>query len=640
MADERVPVNTNQPFQVRRTESGGFRALAVDPSETTTSASTNGASYSFQRSNSNSNSNNRRTPAALSGLGLGASSSGSKPDWKAGRYSFRDPQFREDDYLAEEEDDILGPAASVSEEFHDEVDLHTTSNGAFEGDFPGTNENPNARPSSSWSSRYSDNPKITNGHLLDRYDRSHAAAQQQPGGGRQSARKMFMSTANNVGDSVRTFGGNVSNRLSEAKANIKDSAKNNANGTLGKGFSFKAKRNKQKQKQKQDTSHRLPGSPQRPAASSATGSTNLRTIWKDSDSNDDDDVDDYNDDGLMDGSGKQHKTWEQVMREKKRRRTVGLSVLCALVAVIIVAVSVSQTSWRWKYKNLWGSDNNHLEVTFYATSNTPLGYGTNEDQLVQDLVNLPIDADFVAHLGNLQDASVNMCPASRMPEMASLLHAKVPVPLFVVPGEHDWIRCPNQLTALARWMNAFATTPLEELAASDDDYTAGPAIAALQALDFDRPKTSPELFSKLHNGVLVIGLHLVRGTVTEGAGTKEQVVRDEKMTMFVKGTLDRLAGQYRAVVMLGNARPGPGQRAFFGSISEDLAASRVPIAYVHANSGRSSNNAQYRHYPFGEKKQKGDGLSGMVAIEAPSGGNNQPPLRITVGFGKKMFRVG
>ncbi|VEU36804.1 unnamed protein product [Pseudo-nitzschia multistriata] len=613
MADNRTATaDPNQPFQVRRTESGGFRASAFDPSVEEPST------YRFQRSSSNS----RRTPSALKGLGMGSGSasasggSAGKPDWKSARYSFRDPQFRDDDCL-EEEDEIVGPAA---EAFEDEVEVRPKD--SFRGDFP-------AR-TSAWSSRYSDDPKLSS--VLDRYDRSHSGSHSgEHSGQRTGARGMLVSTAANVSDSVRNFGDSVSSRISEARENAKNTG-------FGSGkFSFKKNRIKKQQQQMQMQG--LVGSPSRPGA---TGSTNLRTVWQDGS----DGIgyhDDDGDQGITGGSGK-HKSWEQVMREKKRRRVVGLSVLCALVAVVIVGVSVSQTAWRWKYKNLWGNGNTQLEVTFYATSNSPLGYGTSEEQLAADLANLPGDADFVAHLGNLQDASVNMCPASRMPEMGSLLRSRMPenVPLFIVPGEHDWIRCPNQLTALARWMEVFATSPLEDQAASDDDYTAEPAIAALQALEFDRPKTSPDIFSKLHHGVLVFGLHLVQGTVTDGMGMQEQVVRDEKMSIFVKGTLSRLEGQYRAIVMLGNARPGPRQQGFFDSISEPLANARVPVAYVHAGSSLSgkSDPGGVVHYPFGKKKKRGDGLSGMVAIRAPSGGNHEPPLKITVGFGKHLFGVG
>jgi hypothetical protein len=203
-----------------------------------------------------------------------------------------------------------------------------------------------------------------------------------------------------------------------------------------------------------------------------------------------------------------------------------------------------------------------------------------------------------------------------------------------VPGEHDWIRCPDQLASLGRWLASFGTTQAFEQANS---LVVGGTTTAASAGEFDRPKSTPDIFSKLHHGVLFFGLHLVSGIVTEGQGMVIQDVRDEKMAIFVRGTLDRLKGEYRAVVMLGNARPGPQQRNFFDSIREDLKNARVPAAYVHSHSGFGDTE----HYPFGNKKSgRNDVLGSMVAIQASNGGANQTPLKITVGFGKNPFQVG
>eukprot|EP00534_Pseudo-nitzschia_fraudulenta_P017778 CAMPEP_0201255916 /NCGR_PEP_ID=MMETSP0853-20130426/263_1 /ASSEMBLY_ACC=CAM_ASM_000640 /TAXON_ID=183588 /ORGANISM="Pseudo-nitzschia fraudulenta, Strain WWA7" /LENGTH=844 /DNA_ID=CAMNT_0047555939 /DNA_START=26 /DNA_END=2560 /DNA_ORIENTATION=- len=616
-ANASANAGANPPFVVRRTESGGFRASVVAPSDEGSSAGGSLAGFSFKRSGSNA----RRTPSALSGLGLtGSGGNGNTADWKPGRYSFRDPRFREDDFLAEEEDEILGPAVA---DYGDGIEVrrkaaavgsdtsgyrdHPLESVAFEGDFPRAG-------GFARSSRYAD--AASNSDLLDRYDRSHAGKQNRASGGaRQSALRSFVGT---VGSNVRALGDNVSGRIGDAKSKS----------LPGKTFSFRTTGGT-KSNHKNSNNIAANQSPAR-GSPSATGSTNLRTVWKDDAFRDEDDgVDDY-------GGGsdhKQHKTWERVAYQKKRRRKILLSVLCVLVTATVIGVSLSQTSWRWKYKNLWGGDNAHMEVTFYATSNTPLGYGTTEQQLVQDLANIPADAEFVAHLGNLQDASVGMCPAARMQEVSSLLQSRAPVPIFVVPGEHDWIRCPNQMTAFARWLKAFGTTEALE---KEDSLVKGGSTTASSAGDFDRPKSTPEIFSKLHHGVLFFGLHLVHGTVTEGAGMQVQNVRDDKMAIFVRGTLDRLNGRYRSVVMLGNARPGPRQQAFFDAIRGDLSEARVPVAYVHAHSGFGETE----HHPFAKSDKKKDVLGAVVGIQAASGGTNQPPLKITVGFGKKPFTVG
>merc|ERR1712154_494616 len=120
--------------------------------------------------------------------------------------------------------------------------------------------------------------------------------------------------------------------------------------------------------------------------------------------------------------------------------------------------------------------------------------------------------------------------------MGSLLKQS-PVPVYVVPGEHDWVRCPNQMNAFARWLDAFASQESFEQAVGTN--------TAASAGEFDRPKTAPDIFSKLHHGVLFFGLHLVSGIVED---TEIAKFRDEKMAVFVRGTLDRLKGEYRSIV--------------------------------------------------------------------------------------------
>ena len=553
MADDQL-ASANQPFAVRRTESGGFRA----------SANPEDQPFSFTRSSSSS----RRTPSALSGLGLNKTRS---TEWKSNRYAFSDPKFRNDDYL-EEEDDIVGRAEEESRNKFYRDNPGVFDQVAFDGDYP-------HKEKSSWSSRYSDNPNS----VLDRFDRSHSKSSQKRSSG---AKNLLMNTASNMSSKAKNMTSKV--RGLSSKLGSKDTMK---------GFSFKENMKKNR-------------------STDATGLTNLRTVWKDDFHDEEEDM------GI--GGDKQHKTWEQVAMQKKRRRKLLGTVLCLVITITTLSVVLTQTAWKWKYRNLWKNGNTHMDVTFYVTSNTPFGYGSTEAQITQDLINLPTDGEFVAHLGNLQDSSVGMCPASRMPEVASLFK-RSPVPVYVVPGEHDWVRCPYQMNAFARWLDAFAT---------DESFedTVGWTKAA-SAGEFDRPKTTPDLFSKLHHGVLFFGLNLVSGHI------EEQDLKDfqyEKMAVFVRGTLERLKGEYRSIVMLGNARPGPQQQPFFDDIRDDLKQARVPVAYVHSHSGFGETE----HYPFGKEKSRKDILSGMVAIQAASGQANQAPLKITVGFGKSPFQVG
>jgi hypothetical protein len=592
-----VDEHLNTPFSVRRTESGGFRAAPTmsmgspyrvrrtdsgavvvendreDGGDDDADGGAGQQPYFVKRTASGTITSGRgsdtggaaarRTPSALAGLSL-AESASSRSSWRAGRYSFTDPKFREDSYIADEEDDILRTVASrdaddgtlevVSTRFpYRDSPISPGGSGGFQGDYP---QSQSTKPST-WSSRYSsDSPQK---RILDRWDDDYSSQQRD----RQSARNMFMSTASNM----RIAAGNVGETVATQGARV-----------FGAGFSFRQSHTFGHQQQK--------------------GGTNLRTVWKD---------DVGEEESSIQGT-RVHKTWQEVMLNKRRRRRVLLSLVCVVLAAVVVGVSVGTTSDDREAKraaNFAGSGLGST-VTFYATSDTPYDRA-EEEQLSKDLSQIPRDAEFILHLGNLQDAAVSMCPYSRNYDAASILK-KSPVPLFVVPGEQDWVKCPNQAIAWGAWLDAFGSFQ------SNFDLP----------FEFSRSENHPEVFAFLQSGVLFFGLHLVSGTVSD---VEAHDALNTDLKAFVLGMINLHRDQFRAVVMMGNARPGPQQRAFFDSISDALVRLPAPVAYVHAQSG----SGPVEHAPF-------DDID-VFGIQVPKGGEH-PPLKITVGFGLQPFVVG
>jgi hypothetical protein len=580
-----VDEHLNAPFHVRRTESGGFRASASSLNGGSGSSGNIPPAYSVSRTESGavvvehegtadeegavqpyyvkrSSSGNitsgrgpRRTPAALSGLSLSdVAINNSRTQFKSGRYSFSDPTFREDDFLAEEEDEIIGPAGTFDENDPNvEVPItpastyHDDPGAAFEGDFP--------RGSSTWSSRYSDNPHKTK-RMLDNWENGYYGNRE-----RQSARNMFMSTASTMKDAATNVGG----AMASGSARV-----------FGAGFSFRQSHTFGSQKE----------------------DMNLRTMW--------------NDDEIQEVQGnKVHKTWQQVMLNKKRRRRIICSLLFLVVAVIMIGVSVSSTSDKREAKRAarYPGSNMGLPMSFYAVSNAPYNQA-QEKQFAGDIATLPSDGEFIVHVGNLQDAAVSLCPPSRFYDMASIFR-RSPIPFFAVPGENDWVNCPNQPLSFARWAHSMVDI--------DEKFN--------HAMQVRRSENNPELFAVLHNGVLFFGLHLVSGTFEN---EDAMLAREKDMKNFVLGMINLNKEQFRAVVLLGNARPGPQQRSFFSSIADVLQRIRAPVLYVHSDSGVGAQGEQYTpmpEFPF------------IQGIQVPSGGQ-QKPLKISVDFGGSPFVVG
>jgi hypothetical protein len=583
---ELVDEHLNSPFHVRRTESGGFRAQASGlsggnfPAPYSVHRTDSGAvlvehdgledeegaiqPYYVKRSSSGtvtSGRGPRRTPAALSGLGLSDSATNnSRTLFKSGRYSFSDPKFREDDFLAEEEDEIVGPAGTLDDNDPNvEVPISSSymyrddmGSPAFDGDFP--------RGSAPWSSRYSDNP-LTTKRMLDDFENGNYGSRE-----RQSARNMFMSTTSSMRDAATNVGGVM------ATQSVK---------VFGAGYSFRQ-------------SHTF---------GSQKDTFNLRSMWAEGDADTH-----YDDDESIQGN-RVHKTWQQVMLNKKRRRRIGCSILCLVVVIVVIGVALAFSKDQRAAKNVAqypGSDIGS-PITFYATCNTPYN-GGEVQRLEKRVAAIPEDGQFFIHLGNLQNASASFCPPSRMFEMAALFRTS-PIPFMVIPGEEDWVKCPDQGLSLTRWLTAF-----EDI---DQAFNSDMVVR--------RSENNPELFVFLENGVVFFGLHLVSGSI-EDLGAHDARMKD--MAIFFLGMLNYYKEQFRAIVIMGNARPGHQQHRFFESTADVLKRLQIPVVYVHSYSG--GGNVEYTPLPD---------IPFIHGVQVPSGGGDQP-LRISVGFGANPFVVG
>jgi hypothetical protein len=565
------------PLDVRRTQSGGFRAApTTEPYSVCRTDSgaivvdeetPDGQPYAVQRTASGtissgpgSNAGGRRVPAALSGINF---SSSKDTSWRPGRYSFTDPSFRDDDNISEEEDEIImskGQIIRVPEDndtFVDIAKLENRSAGSrsngnrkkFDGDFPQP-----PPPQTTWSSRYSDT-YATQKNLLNQWDGEFEKD-------RQGAQKMFMSTANNV---------------RSAAGNVLSAAESQSSRVFGSGFSFR---------QNHVYGNHSAGKPD----------VNLRTVWKD-----------VSEDDTIHGPPRVHKTWQEALLNKRKRRNI-IAFTALLLLAIIMVVTTTTTLTKKNAQTKYGGSGIGAPVTFYVTSDVPYDEA-GEDKLVKDLAILPGDAEFAVHLGNIQDAATSFCPASTYTGVASMLK-KSPVPLFMIPGAEDWAKCPNQEKSLQRWMESFVDF--------DNHFN--------HVMHVFRDKEHPEVFAFLHSGVLFFGLHLVSGPV---ADQDDWSKREMEMLTFYFGMSNLHKDQFRAIVMLGNTRPSPKQDGFFQAVFTSLKPINRPMAYIHANSG----SGQIREYtPFEDQKA-------IFGIEIENGGTN-PLLRITVGHGDRPFLVG
>jgi len=315
------------------------------------------------------------------------------------------------------------------------------------------------------------------------------------------------------------------------------------------------------------------------------------------------------------------KSWQDQLARRQRQRRY-LMIAAAIVLVVLVSVgSVMGKSKRASSSTsaLFPPDEPDISqepMTFYATSDVPNSFqesGAFSDFLKNSLAD---ETSFFAHLGNFQDASATLCQESRYRNVAMLFRDS-PVINFVLPGQEDWANCPDPDMAWEFWEGNFLY--FENAFGHRPDTNVARQIRRL------------ENFAFVENGVLVLGLHVVEGRMAQDTATpfEETDERNSDNLEWVRYMTADLGRRARAVVVLGNAHPGlPMNKGFFEEMSTFLQVYGKPAAYVHANSGEGDLE-EYR--PF-------DGVDNVVVVRVSHGGQN-PPVRITVGTGKRPFTV-
>jgi len=300
---------------------------------------------------------------------------------------------------------------------------------------------------------------------------------------------------------------------------------------------------------------------------------------------------------------------EEIRRKRRKRLCTGTVVLVALAA--IVGAVYGTTFGGGDDADAYGSNaatywNVGEPVTFYVTSDVPYN-NAEENVLSRDLSRLPDDAEFVVHLGDIGVAATTSCAESMYEDASYILKSSSRAPVFVLPGNQDWNECPNPDAAFDNWMQYFHRF--------EDNFSHRFAVT--------RQLGREENFSFLHNGVLFVGLNLVDGTVPDQT---EWNVRHQECVQWAEQALNDFGpDEYRAVVLLGHARPTALLGDFFWPIINDINEINKPVLYVHGNAMQGWTV----YKPFSD-------ASRLKAVELEKGGKS-PPVKIRVGMGADPF---
>lgn len=209
------------------------------------------------------------------------------------------------------------------------------------------------------------------------------------------------------------------------------------------------------------------------------------------------------------------------------------------------------------------------ETTFYAHGDVPYS-GQHAKKLETQMLEVPADAEFVIHVGDIRRAGpAHKCVRSEY-ESASDLFRLSHAPVFVLIGDNDWTDCPNTEEGLQLWQ---------------DEFVGFESKYWKHSFDIQRQHKRPYNFAFTHKGILFIGVNIAGGPVRD---TEERVTR---LADQAEWTIELIRSYQQSsdvgrVVIFGHANPTSCHRPFFKPIRafiKDELKSGIPILYLNGD---------------------------------------------------------
>lgn len=243
--------------------------------------------------------------------------------------------------------------------------------------------------------------------------------------------------------------------------------------------------------------------------------------------------------------------------------------------------------------------------TWYGIGDIPYS-STQAEILETQMKELPSDAEFVIHVGDLRLSGDNLrCKLSEYNDAAyrmSFSHA----PVFVILGDNDWTDCPNREEGLRFWKQTFVGFESKHW---------NPKFAIV------RQPNREENFAFIHKGTLFMGLNIIGGKVHSASEWQS------RLTEQAEWSID-LIGQYRVskggavgrIVIFGHANPNNLHRNYFRTLQQYIGQelkNEIPVLYLNGDKHEWSYDADFY------------GQSSWLRIMV-SGKGVDPPLRVSI----------
>lgn len=241
-----------------------------------------------------------------------------------------------------------------------------------------------------------------------------------------------------------------------------------------------------------------------------------------------------------------------------------------------------------------GNRDTRGQVTFYAMGDVP--YAPDEDELLRRQISeLPDDADFVVHLGDIK-RGLPLCSESVYRKVARILRGSA-APVFIIPGDNEWNDCFSPDQAWKHWDHYFMRF--------ERHWSHG--------LSVTRQNVREENFAFVRNGVLFIGLNVVGGRVHD---RQEWKLRHASGVDWVKESLRRAGKDVRSLVVFGHARPAKNHDDFFNPFSTVAEEFGKPVLYLHGDGHKWVYDRPFR-------------AKNILRVEVDQGAI-APPLKVSI----------
>lgn len=241
-----------------------------------------------------------------------------------------------------------------------------------------------------------------------------------------------------------------------------------------------------------------------------------------------------------------------------------------------------------------GGEEPQTGVVFYAMGDVP--YSPEEDSsLPEQIENIPKDAEFVVHLGDIKTGKTPCDEAVYRKVFAMLSQCEAPV--FIIPGDNEWNDCGDPDQAWQYWTKYFGRF----------DRRWSHRLPVFRQLERE------ENFSFVTGDVLFIGLNLLGGRVHDDAEWRTRHAADLEWT---RRNLETFGEKVTSVVVFGHAKPNENHADFFDAFVEDAKAFEKPILYLQGDGHRWIHDR-----PFAAEN--------ILRVQVDQGGI-APPLKVTV----------